>query len=196
MNLSELSLSEDQNKLLRKGPSFCPAPRDINWQEVHDDLESFEARLRTAVFFLEKETEESTVRNQDRSHLPSIPGKKGWKPPVSKFPELDHFLSNIRKDIINPRNVSWIRDNLPKGERSALRTLKNSDVTIRIQDKGSRFVLINPTDYKSKMLGQLNNPLHSEALQSDPTAKHLRLVSLPRSRYLSRHATLLPTNGC
>ena len=186
VNLSELSLSEDQNKLLRKGPSFCPAPRDINWQEVHDDLESFEARLRTAVFFLEKDTEESTVRNQDRSHLPSIPGKKGWKPPVSKFPELELFLSNIRKDIINPRNVSCIRDNLPKGEHSALRTLKNSDVTIRIQDKGSRFVLINPTDYEGKMLGQLNNPLHYEALQSDPTAKHLRLVEQWCSKWLQK----------
>lgn len=58
VNLSEHILSEDQTKLLRKGPSFCPAPRDINWQEVHDDLEAFEARLRTAVFFMEKDPEE------------------------------------------------------------------------------------------------------------------------------------------
>ena len=33
INLSEHVLSEDQTKLLRKGPSYCPAPRDINWQE-------------------------------------------------------------------------------------------------------------------------------------------------------------------
>ena len=66
INLSEQVLSEDQTKLLRKGPSFCPAPRDINWQEVHDDLEAFEARLRTAVFFMEKDAEEpaSNVHSQ------------------------------------------------------------------------------------------------------------------------------------
>ena len=34
VNPSEHVLSEDQTKLLRKGPPFCPAPQDINWQEV------------------------------------------------------------------------------------------------------------------------------------------------------------------
>ena len=100
VNLSELSLSEDQNKLLRKGPSFCPAPRDINWQEVHDDLESFEARLRTAVFFLEKETEESTVRNQDRSHLPSIPGKKAGNHRFLNSQNLTIFYQILEKTLL------------------------------------------------------------------------------------------------
>ena len=164
VNLSEHVLSEDQTKLLRKGPSFCPAQRDINWQEVHDDLEAFEARLRTAVFLMEKDPEELASNVQSQNHLPPIPGKKGCKPPISKFPELELFLSSVRKDILNPRNVSNSQDNLSKGERSALRELKNSDVTIRIQDKGSRFALINPKEYNDKMLEQLNNPLHYKVL--------------------------------
>ena len=121
INLSEQVLSEDQTKLLRKGPSFCPAPRDINWQEVHDDLEAFEARLRTAVFFMEKDAEEPASNVHSQDHLPPIPGKKGWKPPISKFPELELFLSNVRKDILNPRYIRNSQDNLSKGERSALR---------------------------------------------------------------------------
>ena len=82
-------------QLLRKGPSFCPTPKDINWQEVHDDLERFEARLRTAVFFLEKQPEKpeepkEPVANQGSlSHLPRIPGNKSWKPPMSRIPELE-----------------------------------------------------------------------------------------------------------
>ena len=153
INLSEQVLSEDQTKLLRKGPSFCPAPRDINWQEVRDDLEAFEARLRTAVFFMEKDPEEPASNVHSQNHLPPIPGKKGWKPPISKFPELELFLSNVRKDILNPRYIRNSQDNLSKGERSALRELKNSEVTIRIQDKGSRFALINSNEYNNKMLG-------------------------------------------
>jgi hypothetical protein len=186
VNLSEHVLSEDQTKLLRKGPSFCPAPQDINWQEVHDDLEAFEARLRTAVFFMEKDPEEPASDEQSQNHLPPIPGKKGWKPPISKLPELELFLSSIRKDILNPCNIRNFRDNLSKGERSALSELRNSDATIRIQDKGSRFVLINSTEYNDKMLGQLNNQLHYKVLKSDPTTKHLGLVEQWCSKWLQR----------
>ena len=98
VNLSEHILSEDQTKLLRKGPSFCPAPRDINWQEVHDDLEAFEARLRTAAFFMEKNPEVLASNEQSQNHLP-IPGKKGWKP-ISKFPELELFYLKLGKTFL------------------------------------------------------------------------------------------------
>ena len=59
---------------------------------------------------------------------------------------------------------------------TALRKLKNPATVIRIQDKGSRFVVINSFDYKEKMLGQLNNELHYKPLQSDPTSKHISVV--------------------
>ena len=40
-------------------------------------LEAFEARLRTAVFFLEKDPEEpASTDKQSQNHLPPIPGKK------------------------------------------------------------------------------------------------------------------------
>ena len=47
INLSSINIEEDQITLLRKGPSFCPTPKDTNWQEVYDDYEVFETRLRT-----------------------------------------------------------------------------------------------------------------------------------------------------
>lgn len=53
INLSSQSINQDQTNLLKKGPSFCPMPKDVDWQRVYDDLEAFEARLRTAVFFIE-----------------------------------------------------------------------------------------------------------------------------------------------
>ena len=102
---------------------------------------------------MEKDPEEPASNVHSQNHLPPIPGKKGWKPPISKFPELELFLSNVRKDILNPRYIRNSQDNLSKGERSALRELKNSEVTIRIQDKGSRFALINSNEYNNKMLG-------------------------------------------
>ena len=33
-------------------------PKDVHWQRVYDNLEAFEARLRTAVFFIENSPED------------------------------------------------------------------------------------------------------------------------------------------
>ena len=35
VNLSSVSMDAYQINLLRKGPSFCPTPKDINWQSVN-----------------------------------------------------------------------------------------------------------------------------------------------------------------
>ena len=50
INLSNMSISQDQINLLKKWPSFCPMPKDVDWQRVYDDLEAFD--LRTAVLKL------------------------------------------------------------------------------------------------------------------------------------------------
>ena len=82
---------------------------------IHDDLEAFEARLRTAVFFLEKLDEPE--EGQEKSHLlPQVPGNKNWRPPLPKYPELELFLSNIRKDVLNPNSTKFTKDNLSKRE--------------------------------------------------------------------------------
>ena len=47
-NLSDMNINEHQITVLREGPTFCPSPKDVNWQLVHDDLEAFEARLKRA----------------------------------------------------------------------------------------------------------------------------------------------------
>ena len=154
-------------------------------QQVHDDLEAFEARLRTAVFFLEKSDESEECPEMPR-HLLQVPGKKIWRPPVSKYPELELFLSNIRKDPLNPNNIRTAKDNLSSREHLALKNLRNPTTVIRMQDKGSRFVLLNSVDYEEKVLGQLQNDLHYKPLHSDPTAKHVYLVEKWCSKCLQK----------
>ena len=156
----------------------------MNWQLVHDDLEAFEARLRTSVFFLEK-TDEPEEDQEKPHHLPPVPGNKNWRPPLSKYPELELFLSNIRKDVLNP-NIKLTKDNLSERERTALRKLKNSTTVVRIQDKGSRFVLLSSADYEEKMFSQLNNEVHYNQLQLDPTPKHISVVERWCSKWLQK----------
>ena len=49
-------------------------------------------------------------------------------------------------------------------------------MVIWLQDKGSRFVLIEKGEYKDKMFSQLQNQLHYKPLQEDPTITHLTVV--------------------
>ena len=69
VNLSSVTVDADQVNLLRKEPSFCPTPKDINWQSVYDDLEIFEASLRSAAFFIDSNPDESLTAP---SHLPGF----------------------------------------------------------------------------------------------------------------------------
>ena len=71
------------------------------------DLEAFEARLRTAVFFIETNPEDG---QEPSSHLPQVAKEKKWKPPPSRYPELELFLSSVRRDLINPGNIKLARD--------------------------------------------------------------------------------------
>ena len=76
--------------------------------------------------------------------------------------------------------------NLTKKERLALKELKSdSERIIRIQDKGSRFVLISRKDYTSKMLDQLQNPLHYRQLSLNPSDDHLNIVQAWCDKWLS-----------
>ena len=59
VNLSSTSMDANQVKLLRKGSSFCPTPKDINWQSVYDGLKVFEARLRPTAFFIDSNPDDT-----------------------------------------------------------------------------------------------------------------------------------------
>ena len=62
------------------------------------------------------------------------------KPTLNKNLEL--FIENLEKDLINPKNVKKLRHNITREEQIALEKIRNWDEqTIRIQDKGSSFVI-------------------------------------------------------
>ena len=174
INLTSGELSEAEQSLLVRGPAFCPAPKDVNWQKTIDDLDKFERRIRLAVFHHGKDSDESNQTVDER--LPSIPSTNNWMPPKSSFPEVELFLNNVKKDILEPKNLRRAKDNLTKEERLALSKLKSSDNVFRIQDKGSRFVIVSKNEYQDKMFEQLNNNLHYDKLNYDPTMEHFEKI--------------------
>ena len=159
---------------LKIGPAFCPVPKDVNWQKVTDDIDKFERRIRLAVFFHGRNAEDNPRVVDDR--FPAIPSASQWMPPKSSFPEVEVFLNNVKNDILKPANLRTTKDNLTREERLALRSLKSSENVIRIQDKSSRFVVLSQQEYQNKILGQLNNDLHYDSVDSDPTLDHFEVV--------------------
>ena len=55
---------------------------------------------------------------------------------------------------------------------------------IRIQDKGSRFVILNKDDYISKMHSQLDNPLHYSEISRDPSGSYISLIKAWGEKWL------------
>ena len=114
--------------------------------------------------------------NKVDDRFPAIPSTSQWMPPKASFPEVEVFLNNVKGDIIKPAMLRTAKDNLRKEERLALRSLKSCVNVIRIQDKSSRFVVLRQQEYQNKMIGQLNNDLHYDGLDCDPTLDHFEVV--------------------
>ena len=92
-------------------------------------------------------------------------------------PEVELFLEKVRNDILDPNNIKKPKDNLSKEETEALKSLRRDDQNvIRIQDKGSRFVVLDKNDYVEKMSSQLDNELHYNSVSDDPTNSHFSKI--------------------
>ena len=97
------------------------------------------------------------------------------KPTSNKNLEL--FIQKLEKDLINPKNVKKCRHNITKEEQIALNEIKNWDEqTTRIQDKGSRFVILDNSDYEEKVQHQINRTLFKK-LSENPSNVYEKRVT-------------------
>ena len=154
INFSNSILSEEQKSLLKKGPSFVPTPADINWYEVRKDFTKFTKKIR---HLADLDQQQEQVHPQVKSNEPTTnennfpPGK----PPAKANPyqqlyrskpstnnSVELFIKSIETELLNPNNISKIRNNLNKEEKLALKEMKSwDDKVIGVQDKCSRFVV-------------------------------------------------------
>ena len=82
---------------------------------------------------------------------------------------LEIFIKKIEKDLFNPENIKKVLQNLRKNETAALKDIRNWDKNVvRVQDKGSRFVVLDNDDYIKKVEHQINRSSF-QRLEYDPT---------------------------
>ena len=65
----------------------------------------------------------------------------------------------------------------------------------RIQDKGSRFVIVTEEEYQEKMFEQLNNSLHYNKLDYDPTKDHHDIVKAWANKWLGKGRSLVKSQS-
>ena len=131
--------------LLNKGPSFCPIPRDINWHKCRLDWQAFVDKVRRADFYFDREP----IHNSNTSAiLPDDLGpfntESDVRTPVSKDIALENFLAAVENKLFDAeRSRREPEANISRAEIMALCQLRKSkDIVVRLQDKGSRFVIL------------------------------------------------------
>ena len=79
------------------------------------------------------------------------------------------FTELVENDIFKPDNYWQFKNNITKEEREVLKNIqRDSTRSYRIQDKGSRFVILDNDDYIEKIDYQISRSSFSE-LNDDPS---------------------------
>ena len=198
INLSNLELTESQKSLSIKGQSFVPTPKDINWFHLRQDSDKFvnQLRYRAKNHVPSNEAEQQNVTTNSND-LPLQPPKRKKKTPVSyksnetKLKSLEAFIDVIEKELFNPNNIRKVHRhitnnirkvhrnitnnirkvhrNITKEENVALQEMNNfEEHVIRVQDKGSRFVVLLAENYEMKVQHQIGRSSFVE-LNIDPS---------------------------
>ena len=143
----------DEINLLSKGPSFCPIPKDINWYKCRQDWQAFFDKMQWADFHFDLEHID-TINTSDTlvDYSGPFSVKSHTRAPVSKDIALETFLATVENKFFASDRASYEpKSNISKAENKALCKLHSSkDLVVRLQDKGSRFVILERNDYIDK----------------------------------------------
>ena len=111
---------------------------------------------------------------------------------------LELFIENIEKDIFDTTAVINLPTNISKEEKEALKEIRWwNNQTVHVQDKGSRFVILENNDYEQKMQTQIDRSSFNQ-LEEDPSKKfdmqiNSWVLKWHRKKVLDGSHTLYPT---
>ena len=161
-------LSDEEIEILSKGLNFCPKPKQVDAQKLSLDLEAFFRRLRLREFFADEDGNSSP--NPVDNISAKFKSKSTWNPPKDHSSTLESYISAIKEDVKNYIPPTEFRDNLSKTERQTIGHLRHrDDIVVKPADKGSAVVAMSTEFYESEAKRLLDNPLHYQRLDSDPT---------------------------
>ena len=81
---------------------------------------------------------------------------------------MELFIEKIQKDIFDTAAVRNVRPNISKEEKEASWNRSWNNQTVRVQDKGSHFAMVDNNAYEQKIHAQINRSLFKQ-LEEDPS---------------------------
>ena len=120
------------------------------------DINNFTRRLRLKEEFgNKKDDDNSLVRN--KSNYTPKPGKDDY---------LETYIETITKFPVHTRKC---KNNLPRNEQDALKSLKDDEsIIIKEADKGGAIIIMDTEYYKEKVLEQLDDEEYYKKLANNP----------------------------
>ena len=165
--------------LCAKGPSFVPTPQTVNWSQLQMDFENFQNMVRREIFFAKTPAAVNVANTEDGPpHKPS-----NWKAPKTNIVDAEMFLKCIERDLFSDTSHKKVRSNLTKEENEMISYCKNqvlfnkdSEQVLRLQDKGSKFVVVDKVTELMKVETQIVSS-SMEKVDNDPTQLMINRVS-------------------
>ena len=152
-------LSDGLKSLCSEGPSSVPVPPHYNWLELQENYDFFRKRMKTPFLFSNKESSYAKYK-----HAPPVKNVSKWRPPKTNSHQLETFLSLVEKDLFTETLKKNVKDcQLIEDERVALIEWrknnlfnKSSNLVMRLQDKGKRFVVVDKETDRNKAQEQID----------------------------------------
>ena len=162
------------------------------------DWQSFVDKIRWADFHFDRNSGDvSNNSNILDDNLGPFKVKTDTRAPVSKDIALETFLATIENKLFDvDRARRHPVSNLSKSEHIMLHQLRTSkDIVIRLQDKGSRFVILDRTDYIDKVESNLGDGSF-DLLPSDPSLAYYQIVKDWGTKWVNKGEITQPLLDC
>ena len=150
-NLSSVTLSERQSRVLGLGLKFRPSLKPPTAFQFKEQIDDFSRSVRLHYRHLNSK--------DDPNFNPKLYVKSDWKPP-REDPDIEESLHLIREELL--QNVSlnkplW-KNNLSKEERAEIHNIKNNDaVRVLGTDKNLGIAVLETDWVKTQTLNHLND---------------------------------------
>ncbi|CAG2210450.1 unnamed protein product [Mytilus edulis] len=173
INLSKRRLSNQEYILLAKGLKFIPTPSSKNVKmSILKDYNEFARKLRCRYMF-----------SQEKTDLHPFRSNTGYKP-ASTCHTLENYIDLTKLELSFLPIERNVKNNLTKGERIALRNLKNDEtIVIKKADKNSNCVILDRLDYITEVTRQLNTQHYCQLDSFNMAELKIQVIEYIKSLY-------------
>ena len=179
INMSTYQLNKDEIKVMSKGPKFCPTPNTPDIFDLKIAVKELTRKLELQKYF----GNFSTSTNDDPLKI-----KSNYIPPQSTDMVFNTKIKEIKKTAENIQPVLPTYYNITEAERRAITTLKNNkEIIIKTADKGSAFIIMNTSYYKTKVEERLNKEDLYKTHEKNPD----NIVMNRLNTFINKHKSIL-----